>query len=102
MLLPDGESTIWAGWAAFVLTFATAMWKGWFGAKEDRRSDSKSLLLHSTYEELVDSLREEIHRLRDELEKSETRVMTLMQRVLELERRCDNLCPRDEKQEEKQ
>ena len=93
---PEGHDTAtWAGWAAFALTAATAFWKSYFGAKAGLRDDHKGALVHGTYEELVESLRDEVRRLREELQheyrlrmESEERVRQLMERVVELESKC--------------
>lgn len=74
----DPENQGWAALvAAAIITGTGALWKLFFAFRNDKREDGKSQMIHGTYEELIDSLNDQLRaerELRKEVEEELVRV----------------------------
>lgn len=57
------------GWYALLLagivTAIGAIWKSWFSFRRDKREDNRGTVVNGSYQDLVKSLREQLHEERE-------------------------------------
>ena len=92
--MPDvGDTATVAGWLTAIAVSVAAGWKALLRIKRDSRDDRAERTQHDGYEQIVDTLREEVARLavaveelQEERKKLQEENAVLRRRVLELER----------------
>lgn len=73
-LVPDGETANVAGWLAGSLAAIAGAWKFFLRGKRDVRDDRADDVTHKGYQDVIDTLREEINRLTAENERLHRRL----------------------------